>query len=156
MIPTFAFVPHKGFGPAMLGSSRELAREAMAAAGFPLERTRKRSDSFCASSIQIECDDHGLVDFIGVAYSPRFIATYRDVEVFRVPAEQLFQLIAEADSSDTDTFNRSGYRFPGQVMTLWEADSQYDYLGNESKAVWAQVGIGSASYAAAIARMKGS
>ena len=36
-------------------------------------------------------------------------------------------------------------------MTLWGADEQYDSLGNQSKPVWAQVGIGGEDYAAAVA-----
>ncbi len=152
MIPTFEFEPHKGFGPAILRSTREQARQAMAAAGFPLERSRKRTDRFCGSAIQIECGDDELVDFVGVSYSPRFNAVYRGALVFSVSAEELFRLIADADASGEHAFNASSFRFPGQVMTLWEADPQYDYLGNETRPVWAQVGLGSAAYAAAVGR----
>ena len=75
MVPTFAFEPHKGFGPAILGSPREDARAAMALAST------------------------------------------------------------------------------GQIMTLWQADTQYDYLGSESRLVWAQVGLGNERYLASISKI---
>jgi len=155
VVPIFVFEPHKGFGPVALGSSRDDTRQAMANAGFPLERSRKRIDYFCGSSIQVESDDNDLVRFIGVSGSPRFDAKYRDVSVFGVGAEQLFRLIAGADASGEHQYSAAEYRFPGQIMTLWQADPQYDYMGNESRAVWAQVGLGNADYAAVIARMTG-
>lgn len=155
MIPVFVFEPHKGFGPVALGSSREQARLVMASAGFPMERSRKRTDHYCRGSIQIESDDGGLVSFIGVSYSPAFDARYRDISVFGVSAEHLFGLIAGADASGEHQYSAAEYRFPGQIMTLWQADPQYDYMGNESQAVWAQVGLGNADYAADIARMTG-
>jgi len=156
MIPIFELEPHKGFGPAMLGSSREAARAAMAFSGFPMERPGKRSDRYCDSAVQIECDDKELVQFIGVGYSPRFKAIYRDVEIFGVGAEQLFHLIADADSTGPHEFDASEYLFPGQIVTLWDANNQYDYLGHESQAVWAQVGLGNATYLASIAKFRGN
>src|SRR4051812_20090608 len=155
MVPTFAFEPHTGFGPVILGTSREHTREALALAGFPIEHSHKRSDHFCDSSIQVECDDNSLVSFIGVAYSPRFNATYRGTGVFDTSADRLFQLIAEGESTGVHEFNTSEYCFPGQIMTLWDADTQYDHQGNESRVVWAQVGLGNASYLAAIAKIRG-
>src|SRR5688572_25463599 len=104
VIPTFVLEPRKGFGPATLGSSREDVRQAMSAAGFPLERSRKHTDHFSGSAIQIECDDNDRVHFIGVSYSPRFNATYRGTLLFGVDAEQLFRLIADADSSGEHEF----------------------------------------------------
>jgi len=153
MVPTFAFEPHKGFGPAILGSPREDARAAMALAGFPMKHSRKRSDYFCDSAIQIESDESGVVQFVGVAYSARFNATYRGVGVFSIGAEQLFHLIAAADSTGAHVFDASEYRFPGQIMTLWQADTQYDYLGSESRLVWAQVGLGNERYLASIRKI---
>jgi hypothetical protein len=153
MVPTFEFEPRAGFGPAKLGHRREEVRAAMAAAGFPLENSNGTLDYYCDASIQTECGEGGTVDFIGVSYSPKFVARYRNSEVFALDAQEVFRLMAEADGSGPHTFERSEYRFPNQLLTLWDADPQYDRMGNESKPVWGQVGLGNEAYAAAIAKI---
>lgn len=122
----------------------------MAAAGFPLQSSNDALDYFCDASIQTECDADGRVHFIGVAHSPKFEATYRGADVFALSAPELFALIAAADGSGPHEYQSSEYCFPRQIMTLWDADPQYDRLTNESKPVWGQVGIGNADYMAAI------
>lgn len=153
MVPTYAFEPLKGFGPLLLGQAREDARAAMASAGFPLESSNGSVDFFCEASIQTECGEDGAVQFIGVSYNPKFIATYQGIEVFAIDAQELFRFMAESDNSGPHEYEPSEYRFPSQLMTLWNADPQYDRVGNESKAVWGQVGLGNQAYAAAIARI---
>lgn len=136
-----------------LGRSREEVRAAMAQAGFPLEESSGRSDYFCDASIQTECGMGGSIDFVGVSYSPTFVASYRGINVFATGAEELFRLIAEADGSGSHRFVSSEYCFPNQIVTLWDADPQYDRISNESKSVWAQVGLGNQAYAAAVAKI---
>jgi len=151
----YTFEPPRGFGPVTLGQDREAVRAAMSAAGFPLEHSSDAMDYFCDSSIQVECGEKNQAHFIGVSYSPKFTAMYRGVEVFAIAAPELFALIEEADGSGPHQYESSEYRFPGQIMTLWDADPQYDRLTNESKSVWGQVGIGNADYLAAIAKIEG-
>ncbi|EPJ81519.1 hypothetical protein CFII68_18785 [Pseudomonas sp. CFII68] len=45
--------------------------------------------------------------------------------------------------------------FPNQILTLWDADEQYDRQGGERREVWGQVGIGTNAYMAAIRAIKG-
>ncbi|WP_139213161.1 hypothetical protein [Pseudomonas kilonensis] len=45
--------------------------------------------------------------------------------------------------------------FPNQILTLWDADEQYDRQGGERREVWGQVGIGTSAYMAAIRAIKG-
>ncbi|MWV13481.1 hypothetical protein F3I62_15360 [Pseudomonas sp. R-28-1W-6] len=146
--------PLIGVGPIKLGSLRAEARELLLSAGFPLESSRRALDYFCNASIQVECDPDDRVRFIGISASERFIATFQSRDVFSLSAEELFSLIANADNSGPHQFIASEYLFPNQIITLWDADEQYDRQGNEARPVWAQVGIGNDSYAAAVAAIR--
>jgi hypothetical protein len=62
--------------------------------------------------------------------------------------------MATSDDSGSHEFDRYEYRFPNQILTLWDADEQYDHQGGEGREVWAQVGIGNHAYMAAIDAIK--
>ncbi|MCE4068629.1 MULTISPECIES: hypothetical protein [Pseudomonas] len=150
-LPILEISPHQGIGPVCLGDTRAMARDALAAAGFPLESSNGPTDYFCQAAIQAECDEQGLVWFIGISQNERYLARYQGVDVFSLSAGELFSLIASTDDSGAHEFTDSEYLFPGQIITLWDADEQYDRQGNETRPVWAQVGIGNSAYAEAIA-----
>src|SRR5688572_23971077 len=122
----------------------------MAAIGFPLGSSREVIEFFCENSIQTECDENGRVMFIGVSCDDAFVARYRGVDVFDVTARELFRMAAEADGSGDHAFDKLEYRFPNQVLTLWNADPQYDHRGKGTREVWGQVGLGNAAYVAAV------
>lgn len=148
-------VPHSGAGPILLGSTRVQAREAVASLGFPLKSSRNSLDYFCEASIQIEYGPDDRVWFIGLSCHERFTVQYRGQNVFVLPAPQVFALIAASERSGAHTYESYEYCFPDQIITLWDADEQYDRLGKESNPVWAQVGIGDEAYVAAIAALRG-
>ncbi|OWP52891.1 hypothetical protein [Pseudomonas nitroreducens] len=152
-LPILEISPHQCIGPICLGDTRAMARDALAAVGFPLESYNGPTDYFCQAAIQTECDEHGFIWFIGLSQSERYLARYRGVDVFALPAGELFSLIASADDSGAHEFNDSEYLFPGQIITLWDADEQYDRQGNETRPVWAQVGIGNARYVEAVSAL---
>jgi hypothetical protein len=151
------FEPHRGFGPLKLGSAREDTRAAMAAIGFPLEESQvdplglsqTEMDFFCDGSIKIESAG-GRINFIGVFYSDAYVAQYRGVDVFDVTARELFQIAAAADNSGHHEFDPLEYCFPNQILTLWNADPQYDYRRKGARQVWGQVGLGNEVYLSAI------
>jgi hypothetical protein len=149
-LPILEISPHQGIGPICLGDTRAMARDALAAVGFPLESYNGPTDYFCQSAIQTECDEQGLIWFIGLSQSEQYLARYRGVDVFSLAAAELFSLMASADGSGAHDFTDSEYLFPGQIITLWDADEQYDRQGNESRPVWAQVGIGNPAYVEAV------
>lgn len=121
--------------------------------GLPFERERGQMDYCCSSSIQVEYDDDDRVDFIGASYDHRILVTYKEQNVFDLTADELFGLI-NAQEDQPSEFNDYEHVFPHQIVTLWDADSQYDYLGGEIRPVWAQVGVGNASYLDAIRKIK--
>jgi hypothetical protein len=58
-------------------------------------------------------------------------------------------MVAAADSGP-HVFDRYEYCSPNQILTLWDADEQYDRQGGEEREVWGQIGIGSKEYVAAV------
>jgi hypothetical protein len=140
-VPTFEFVPLHSFGPAVLGASRAEIRTAFLRAGFPLEDSLGSSDYFCDASIQVEYSPSERANFIGVSSSPRFAAHIYGLDVFDIDASELFAIITSHDNSGAHMFDEYEYLFPNQLVSLWDADQQYDRKGNERRVIWAQVGI---------------
>ena len=104
-------------------------------------------DFYCDASIQVEYEEDSTVSFIGVSFHFSYKCTYHGVNIFDTPAEEIFSLMAASeDDGSIHTFDDCGYVFPKQILTLYEADSQYDRLGGEVRPIWAQVGIGDARY----------
>ena len=58
----------------------------------------------------------------------------------------LFKLLSSLDAGEHD-FKADEYYFPSIRITVWEADEQYDYIGGESRPVYAQVGVANEIYA---------
>lgn len=140
-------IPRQGLGPFLLGTPRTRLREVMAEVGLPLESEKPTMDYCCASALQFEYDDTGRVQFIGIAYDARLDVTWKGRNVFDMTARELFDLI-NADEPSPLEYNDYDPRFPAQMVTLWDAQEQYDHLGKESRPVWAQVGLASEVFAA--------
>ncbi|NWE12565.1 hypothetical protein [Pseudomonas yamanorum] len=151
---TFEIIPLDSIGPLKLGATRVEVREAMRAIGFPLESARKALDYFHHSCIQTESDADGNVQFIGISSSPEITVSYKGLDVYSIAAPELFSLLAEHDASGPHVYNTYEYLFPNQVITLWDADEQYDRQGEETRPVWAQVGIGNSTYVDAMKAIK--
>lgn len=150
----FQIKPHLGIGPVRLNASRSDVRETLSAIGFPLEHTHGASDYFCEAAIQVEFHDQQRASFIGISCHEAYSVFYLDVNVFDTPAQDLFTLFAERDDSGGHVFRDTDYCFPNQILTLWDADSQYDRLGGEQRVIWAQVGLGSSDYFDAIRKLQ--
>lgn len=152
---TLDLIPHSGAGPILLGSLRAEVREVLSTLGFPLEDSRGSLDYFCESSIQIEYSPEGHVWFIGLSCHQRYTVQYKGKDVFALEAPEIFALIAASETFKLHAYNSYEYCFPDQIITLWDADEQYDRIGNASKPVWAQVGVGDQCYVEAISALRG-
>ena len=137
---SLAIKPRHGIGPFLLGTPRARLREIMEEIGLPLESEKPKMDYCCASALQFEYDDTGCATFIGVAYDARLNVTWEGRNVFDMTARELFDLINEKEPSPLP-YNDYDPRFPSQMVTLWDAQEQYDHLGGESRPVWASVGL---------------
>lgn len=144
----FDLVPHVGLGPLHLGMT---VAEADAAIGtLPGAGTRSSRGSlhyFFDAALQFELGKSGRIQFIGLADHPQILCRYRGQDVFDIPAPDLFALIASQEKQ-THKYRSAEYVFPDQIVTLYEADEQYDRKGNESRPIWGQVGLGNAEYLA--------
>lgn len=140
-------IPHVGVGLVRLGMSREDVKSAL---GGVFSGEHKRIDYYFSNSLQVEFHKE-RVDFIGVSFAEDYEALYQGNNVFDLEAYELFMLIAKNEEQD-HKYNESEYLFPNQIVTLWDADEQYDRLGSEKRKVWAQMGIGSASYLKAVSK----
>jgi hypothetical protein len=155
MMPQFEILERSGIGPVRLGMTRSQVRDALA--HFPDSGLDQDShptlDYAFGNSLQIEYDDAGHAQFIGAGFYKGCGCDYmfRDRHVGEYGANELFRVLAEIDGGSHD-FNEYDYFFPNIMMTVWDADSQYDYLGGESRAVYGQIGVANQTYCDAAER----
>jgi hypothetical protein len=99
----------------------------------------------------VEYDSSGRAWFIGVSWWPEIQVQFTlfGTNPWSLPASELFEVLARADGGE-HSFNSSEYLFRNLIVSLWDADSQYDHLGGENVPVYAQVGIGNSDYLQAI------
>ena len=141
----FSINPHNGIGSIKLGMPRTEVREIL---GGSFDSSRNSLHYYFNGNLQVEFENE-LVSFIGVAIDESYVVTYLGVNVFDVEASELFTLIS-ANEPLEHTFERSEYVFPEQIITLYDADEQYDYLGNHQRSIWGQIGLGSKAYLNAV------
>src|SRR5262245_25445609 len=148
----FEIIPHVGIGPVQLGMSLTEVDVALALlpGAFPMYQKSQRVRCFFESSLQVEFGDSGAAQFIGMFHHPDILCRYEGRDVFDLAAPELFALIASQERTGTHIYSTSTYLFPDQIVTLYDADEQYDRKGNESRPVFAEVGVGNAEYLAAI------
>ena len=103
------------------------------------------------SSLQIEFDQCDQVQYIGVGFYPGCGAEFKifDVNPFNKSSTELFEIIS-GHSSGIHEYSPVEYLWDDIITTVWDADSQYDYLGGEIKNVYGSVGVGNLTYLAAI------
>lgn len=147
--------PHVGIGPIKLGATRSEVRAALSAASLPLETERESMDYFCGASIQVEYEEDGTASFIGVSGDPELALLYDGADLFDIEAKKVFDLLASRDGSGQHEFSEFEYIFPSQIVTLYEADHQYDRKGGEVRVVWGQIGCGDTRYKDAILKIHG-
>lgn len=138
--------PLVGVGPIKLGATRGDIRSAMSAFGFPLESDRSSMDYFADAAIQVEYEEDGTASFIGISSDPGLELFLDGRDLFDLDAKEVFELLARLDGTGRHEFSESDYVFPSQIVTLYEADPQYDRKRGETRAVWGQIGCGDARY----------
>jgi hypothetical protein len=96
--------------------------------------------------VQVEYVDD-TASFIGLSSSSQLSFDVFGVDPFRTEASELFALLAKHDGTHV-AYNPNGHIFRTILVTLYDADEQYD--PEEKQPTWAQVGIGDGRYLAAI------
>ena len=142
----YEVIPHMGIGPVKLGMSREEVKEALGVKNY--SGSNGEIDYYFKNSFQIEFESN-KADFIGVSYHPDYTVTYQGMNVFDTEAKKLFEFIATSEN-ENHKYEPIEYLFPTQILTLWDADEQYDHIGLESRLIWAQIGVGTQCYIKAV------
>ncbi len=133
------FSPGVGIGPVLFGMSAASVIQVLGQIGLTGDGAFFGADN----SVQVEYTNEA-VSFIGLAHSELFEARVFGVDPFDTPAAALFELIASHEPAP-HTFDRTEYVFPNSIITLWDADEQYDPEGL-GRSMWGQVGLGNGVY----------
>lgn len=147
--PTFTINPLDRVGPVRLGMTRLEVRDALAAYDAAELDQSGTLDYAFGNSLQIEYDSDGFVQFIGVGWYDECGCDYLlgDTHVGDLPSEEMFAAFAKLDGTEGLIYNPGTFMFPRIFATVWEADTQYDYRGDETRPFYGQIGIGSSAYA---------
>jgi len=153
----FDIIPHVGIGPVRLGRSPTEVDAALAPlpGAMPAYKKFEHGRCFFRASLQIEFGGSGTVQFIGISENPDLFCAYEGHDVFDLAAPELFALIALRERTRTHHYSPLEYLFPDQVVTVYEADEQYDRKRGGTRPVFAEVGVGNAEYLAAIRAIRG-
>lgn len=151
----FDMIPHVGLGPVHLGADRAAVRASLARVGVSLTATRGSVDYFADSALTVDYRNDGAC-FLGVASGAPFLCRIDGIDPFDIAADALFAHLAEQDGGHHE-YDEYEYIFPSRIVTLWDADTQYDRrrraAGREDlRVIWGQVGIGNADYLEALDR----
>ena len=141
--------PGIGIGPIKFGMSREEAQSVIGIKNH--SGSGKNTEKYFSYSVDVEFTDN-KVSFIGVSQDKNYSLLYKGFDPFDMEAAELFELVSQHESGE-HVFDDSQYIFPDQIITLWDADEQYDRKGGEERKVWAQIGLGSNVYLEAIQRI---
>jgi len=143
----FEIKPHVGIGSVELEMNRADIKKILGEEN--LSYVNEEIDYYFNNSLQIEFVND-KADFIGMSYHPDINVMYKNTNVFDTEAKELFNLIAR-NEEENHKFDEMEYLFPKQIVTLWDADEQYDHMGTtNTRLIWAQIGIGSQNYLEAV------
>jgi hypothetical protein len=149
----FILHPHVGIGLIKLGARRSDVRAVMTGVVCALESERESVDYFCGSSIQVEYEEDGTASFIGLSSDRDIALLFEGIDLFDIEAKDVFALLSSRDGSGAHEFSEFEYVFPSQIITLYDADPQYDRRRNETRPVWGQIGCGDHRYLGACLRI---
>jgi len=111
----YTIEPHNGIGPIRLGMSRSDVESIFGKPQFEQGERVGYLDGF-----MIDFDEAGRVEFIELANSLRFTATYRGKDLHALPADEVVELVGQDDSFDQDDPEVGySYIFKGLQLSLW-------------------------------------
>jgi hypothetical protein len=111
----FEIIPHVSVGPITLGMERH---EVEAVMGKPEYAHDNRYGYL--SGFMVDFDESGKVEFIELADSDRFQATYLGTNLHRVPANVAVKFVSQFDSYDTQEPEQGySYIFKKLQLSLW-------------------------------------
>ena len=103
------------------------------------------SHAYLDNSLCVEFDQSDRASFIGIAPHGDIRVLHQGLDVFSVSAEDLFEHLKRKHGIEDLAYDADDLLLPDQILTLWQADPQYDLVG-ERFPVWGQIGVGSPDY----------
>ena len=64
-----------------------------------------------------------------------------------LPSKEMVAVLAKLDGTQGLIYNSDSFIFPRILATIWEADTQFDFRGDDTRSFYGQIGIGSSAYA---------
>jgi hypothetical protein len=146
--------PRDGVGPVKLGMTRSEVQAALSShANHRLDQSGETLDYAFGNSLQIEYDNAGHVQFIGVGFYEDCGCDYwfADRHIAEYEASELFALLSQLDKSNPVFTLHLEHCFASIGVVVYGDDPQYDYLGGFKRSVYAQVGVINQQYLDAVA-----
>jgi hypothetical protein len=158
MISQLDITPHDGVGPVKLGMTRSAVKTALSSYdNHRLDQSDETLDYAFGNSLQIEYDNDGHVQFIGVGFYEDCGCDYwfADRHIAEYEASELFALLSQLDKSNPVFTPHSEHCFASIGVVVSGADPQYDYLGDHQRPVYGQVSVINQQYLDAVAAIEG-
>lgn len=140
--------PHHGIGPILLGTTPGKVLEAMRSVGMTnAHLDDQRFARACDNGIEVEFDDEGRAQFIGIYDHPHILLSYKELNLFASDAQEVFEVFTSDDDGAID-FDPQEVLFPSLIVALWDASKENKHVKRRF-ATWGQIGVGNAHYKAA-------
>ncbi len=111
------------------------------------------SHAYLDNSLSVEFDQSDRASFIGIAPHGEIRVLLHGLDVFGVSAEDLFEQLKRRYGLEDLAYDADELLLPNQILTLWQADPQYDLKG-ERFPVWGQIGVGNTDYLENVRRIE--
>ena len=104
---------------------------------------------FMENSIQIEFGSEGAASFIGISPHTELRLVFRGINLFDHDATEVFSLFQQYEDDENKWAEQYEHIFPKQIISVWDADTQYDLKGRLRR-IWGQIGVGNSAYLNAV------
>lgn len=153
--PAFVIVPQVGIGPVRLGMSRSDVEAALAefAGALPTENPGEEQEPFFNGALVVSYNKRNRVNSIAVSGRSPYRTTFRGKDLFQTPADEVFKLFAAGEKGKY-VYDHYGRTFPIQLITLDDADEQYDEPDDQGRPIWATISLGDVDYVAELLALK--
>jgi hypothetical protein len=148
-MPVLRVEPLIGVGPVRLGMRRAESRRAIGRVPHAFRKTPSSpntTDAYDDMGIHVYFDAEDAVEYVELFSVPYFVVTYKGVNVFETPAEDLVDLISkDAPFDPADPELGYSYIFPRLELSLWRPTLPKDRDDMEAR-VFSSIGVGRKGY----------
>jgi hypothetical protein len=149
-VPTYIVQPFVGVAPVQFGMTRDEVRRVMPQEPTVFRKTpdsRHETDAFCANAFQVFYGgERPTVEYIELSSDPALRVTYRDLDVFATPAQEVIAYVSRASEFDlSDPEIPYSYVFRSLQLSLWRPTAPSADEPGEGR-YFSTIGIGRKGY----------